>query len=54
MHLTLGQLLNQPGVTVLGGILRYGVIGLIIWFYGIVTGEKYLEIWMDEVVLQLL
>lgn len=52
MHLTLEQQLNQPGVTVWGGISSSGVLGPI-FFDGTVTGDKYLEILMNEVVPQL-
>ncbi|GFU10207.1 hypothetical protein NPIL_575231 [Nephila pilipes] len=52
MHLTLEQHLSQPSVNVRGGISSSVIFGPI--FFDIsVTGDKYLEILMNQVVPQL-
>lgn len=53
MHLKLDQQINQPGVNVWSSVSSSGVLGSIFFFNGTVTGDKYLEILMNQVVHQL-
>jgi hypothetical protein len=51
-NITMETQLNQPGVSVWGGLFSFGVFGLYC-FEGTVTGEKYLDMLQIYVVLGL-
>ena len=51
-HRIIEKQLNQPGVTVWGGISSSGVFGPV-FFDGTVTGANYLEVLQNQVVPQL-